>query len=71
MKFLLSVIFLVASGFAQANSPAASPQSIPVDQENANKARALLEQAIQALGGQAYLNIQDFSQEGRTYSFYH
>jgi hypothetical protein len=71
MKFLLSVIFLAASVFAQANSPAASPQSIPVDQENANKARALLEQAIQALGGQAYLSIQDFSQEGRTYSFYH
>ena len=25
----------------------------------------------QALGGQAYLNVQDSSQEGRTYSFHH
>ncbi len=31
----------------------------------------MLDQAIQALGGQAYLDIQDISQEGRTYSFYH
>src|SRR6266481_3963831 len=41
------------------------------DQENSRKARALLDQAIQALGGQAYLNIHDLQQEGRTYSFYH
>ena len=47
------------------------PQSVPVDQENARKAKAVLDQAIQALGGSAYLNIQDISQEGRTYSFYH
>ena len=46
-------------------------QSIPVDQENARKAKAVLDQTIQALGGSAYLNIQDISQEGRTYSFYH
>lgn len=39
--------------------------------ENSRKARALIEQAIQALGGQAYLNIHDIEQEGRTYSFYH
>jgi len=45
-------------------------QSIPVDQENARKAKALLDQALEALGGQAYLNIQDISQEGRTYSFH-
>src|SRR6266478_1216925 len=41
------------------------------DQENSRKARALLDQAIQALGGQAYLGIHDIEQEGRTYSFYH
>ncbi|MGA8621989.1 MAG: hypothetical protein WB660_26145 [Candidatus Sulfotelmatobacter sp.] len=56
-----------ASGSAK---PAA--QSIPaVDLENARKARALLDQAIQALGGQAFLNIRDMEQEGRTYSFHH
>jgi hypothetical protein len=41
-----------------------------VDQENANKAKALINQAIEALGGQAYLSIQDISQEGRSYGFH-
>jgi hypothetical protein len=45
--------------------------SIPMDQENARKARALLEQAIQALGGHAYFNIRDMQQQGRTYGFHH
>jgi hypothetical protein len=59
---------------AQVSSEPASP-SIPAnrgnDQENARKARALLDQAIQALGGQAFLSIHDMQQEGRTYSFHH
>jgi hypothetical protein len=42
-----------------------------VDQENARKARTLLDQAIQALGGSAYLNVHDMQQSGRTYSFHH
>jgi hypothetical protein len=41
------------------------------DLENSRKARALLDQAIQALGGEAYLNLHNMQQEGRTYSFYH
>jgi len=45
--------------------------SVPTDQENVRKARALIDQALQALGGQAYLDIHDVQQEGRTYSFYH
>jgi hypothetical protein len=49
----------------------ASPPAIPMDQENARKAKALLEQAIQALGGPAYLNIRDREQQGRAYSFHH
>ena len=31
----------------------------------------MIDQAIAALGGQAYLSIHDMEQEGRTYSFYH
>jgi|SRR5580698_7606335 hypothetical protein len=42
-----------------------------IDLENSRQARALLDQAIQALGGQAFLTIRDMEQEGRTYSFYH
>jgi hypothetical protein len=50
----------------QSPSQGATPQD-----ENARKAKVLLDRMVQALGGQAYLNIQDVSQEGRTYGFYH
>lgn len=72
MKFF-SAIFLVSLAFGQASSSpnlAASAQSIPVDRQNAQKAKALIEEAIQALGGQAYLSIQDITQEGRSYGFH-
>ena len=72
---MAAMLLLTSLVFAQADSPppATTPnqQAIPVDQENARKAKALLDQMIQVLGGQAYLNIQDISQQGRTYSFYH
>lgn len=70
MKVLVVVILLAVVAFAQANPTADPSQQIPVDQENARKAKALLDQAIQALGGELYLDIQDISQEGRTYSFH-
>jgi hypothetical protein len=76
IAILLSVAGLAQTGFAQLETPAANAaphatsQSIPVDQQNQNKARALLDQMIQALGGTAYLNIQDITQEGRTYGFH-
>jgi hypothetical protein len=66
-----------AQAGAQVSSPsaAATGPSIPGDrgndQENSRKARTLLDQAIQALGGQAFLSIHDMQQEGRTYSFHH
>jgi hypothetical protein len=70
MRLFLSILLLAATGLAQTDSAPPS-QSIPVDQANVQKARAVLNQTIQALGGSAYLNIQDITQEGRTYSFYH
>ena len=70
MKFYLAILLLAALALAQTDSAPPS-QSIPVDQENARRARAVLDRTIQALGGQAYLNIQDITQAGRTYSFYH
>ncbi len=63
----IAIIFALCTLAASAQTPAA----IPTDANNAKKARAVLDQAIQALGGQAYLNIQDMRQEGRTYGFYH
>jgi hypothetical protein len=68
MKYL-SVVLLTALAFGQSTT-GTSAQSIPVDQENARKAKTLLDQMIQALGGNAYLNIQDVSQEGRSYGFH-
>jgi outer membrane lipoprotein-sorting protein len=65
MRKLLSflvLLFATFSTFAQAAKPAES--------ENSKKARAILNQMIEALGGQAYLNVKDMKQEGRTYSFY-
>jgi len=56
---------------APAQSPSAANSSIPPDQENAHKAHELLDQAIQALGGQAYLGIHDTQEQGRVYTFYH
>src|SRR5437868_5242555 len=48
-----------------------SAQVSAVDQENSRKAKTLLEQAIQSLGGQAYLNVRDMELTGRGYSFFH
>src|SRR5580692_11644219 len=74
MKYALITIFLSIIGFAQTNTPPigvpSSSQSIPTDQQNQNKAKVLLDQMIQSLGGNAYLSIEDVSQEGRTYSFH-
>ncbi|MGA8764152.1 MAG: hypothetical protein WB562_14895 [Candidatus Sulfotelmatobacter sp.] len=56
------------------NHPQSAPltgASIPVDEAGARKAKGLLDQAIQALGGKAYLDIRNIQQTGRTYSFYH
>src|SRR6266851_3820776 len=51
-------------------APAGSPV-LSTDQENAHRARTLLDQAIQTLGGQAYLGVRDMQQSGRAYSFFH
>jgi hypothetical protein len=41
------------------------------ESENAHKARALLDQTIQALGGEAYLTFQNKKETGRYYPLYH
>jgi hypothetical protein len=51
--------------------PSQASSSIPVDEAGARKAKALLDEAILALGGQAYLEVRNLQQTGRTYSFYH
>jgi hypothetical protein len=66
---LLFSLLPLRQSTAQAGAPA-TPIS-PEAQQNVIKAKALLDQAIQALGGQAYLDVQDVTQQGRTYSFHH
>jgi hypothetical protein len=53
---------------------ASSSPSITLDKEalqNSNKAKDIVEQGIQALGGQSYLTIRDREQQGRSYGFHH
>jgi hypothetical protein len=60
-----------ASVQAPSSSAGTSSQAIPPLQENARQARVLLGQAIQALGGQAFLNMRSMQQEGRAYTLFH
>jgi hypothetical protein len=83
MKPFLPILILACSlcshawEKSQSPAPQAAPSSstsspaISPDQENARKAKATIEQAIQALGGQTYLTLRDREQQGRGYSFHH
>jgi hypothetical protein len=66
----LFVIFLLCGlGVAQTAPP--SPAVNLNDSDNARKARAVLDQTIQSLGGQAYLTYENRSETGRYYPLYH
>jgi len=65
-------MFAFAQG--QQSSPAAttpSQQNTASSDPNTAKGRQLIDQMIQALGGDAYLHFTDMEQEGRTNGFYH
>jgi hypothetical protein len=66
-----AVAVIQAASQTPSRAAAAPSATTPGDQQNSRKARALLDQAMQALGGQAFLNIHDIQEEGRTYSFHH
>ncbi|HEX4786072.1 MAG TPA: hypothetical protein VH350_17160 [Candidatus Sulfotelmatobacter sp.] len=87
MKQALSILVLLCSGHSlvlgQATNgagPASTPTSsdttkaspaISVAQENDHRAKILIDQAIEALGGKTYLTIRDREMQGRAYSFHH
>jgi hypothetical protein len=74
MKHILLILLLATGAFAQTPAPApttASPSAAPAQDESTRKALTWINKMIAALGGSAYLNIQDISQEGRTYGFSH
>lgn len=81
MKFFLPVAALVcfvlclAWGQGQpaptTQSATAAAPSFPDADADTRRAKAVIDQGIQALGGQAYLNIRDREMQGRGYGFHH
>src|SRR5208282_91918 len=73
MYRLVAILLLCALGGAQTTpTPAPAQPAVNMnDSDNARKARAVLDQAIEALGGQAYLTYEDKCEEGRYYPLYH
>jgi hypothetical protein len=58
---------------AAPKTPAPASPAIPLDkagQQNADRAREVVNQGIKALGGETYLTIKDREQQGRTYGFH-
>lgn len=61
---------------ATQSTPSASTTSAPQNSQaseadkNSRKAKEIIEQGIQALGGDYYLNIRDREQQGRVYAFH-
>jgi hypothetical protein len=73
---LIAILLLCALGAAQtAPTPAhPAPASSAInlnDSDNARKARAVLDQSVQSLGGQPYLTYENRSETGRYYPLYH
>jgi hypothetical protein len=80
--FFLIVVLVCVSGAQTQNStppvskdtaqPSAGPISLDKEaQQNSNKAKTIIEQGIEALGGETWLNVKDRAQQGRTYGFHH
>lgn len=77
MRKVLIALLLSTCAVAHTSAPVSSQSATqpaanaPSQDVNAQKARTLLEQCIQAMGGQAWLNVKDMQQEGRTYGYSH
>jgi hypothetical protein len=72
IAMLLAACAVVATAQApqsSASSATSTPQT--AQDANARKARSLLDECIQAMGGQAWLNLQDMEQQGRSYAYSH
>jgi len=77
-RFFAILLLCALSGAQTAAPPPASPAHAPAqpavnmnDSDNARKARTVLDQTIQALGGQPYLTYENRSEEGRYYPLHH
>jgi hypothetical protein len=66
MRIVALICLCVVSLYGQQDTSAKPAET----QTNQQKARAMVDQMIQALGGQAYLSAQDYYAEGRSGSFH-
>jgi hypothetical protein len=73
MKFLLTLNLTLCIGLAVAATPskAAQDDEVLMPQQSAAKAKQILQQAIDALGGQAYLDVRDVTCTGNVGQFDH
>jgi hypothetical protein len=68
-RFLALSLLLVSAAGQTAGAPPRATSSAGAD--DTGKARSVIDKAIEALGGQAYLTARQRSEEGRFYSFFH
>lgn len=71
MYRIVAILLLCGLVGAQTAPAPPAPAVDLNDSENARKARAVLDQTVQALGGQAYLTYENRSETGRYYPLYH
>lgn len=80
MKTLSLILLFSSLSYAQTGTEPPPRENLPPapkttvnlnDSESARKARALLDQTIEALGGQAYLTYKNRSETGRYYPLHH
>ena len=64
------LIFLLCALAGAQTAPSKTPINLN-DSDNARKARAVLDQAVESLGGQPYLTYENRCEEGRYYPLYH
>jgi hypothetical protein len=70
MYRFVAILLLYALASAQ-TAPTPAPAVSLNDSDNAHKARAVLDQTIQSLGGQPYLTYENKEETGRYYPLYH
>jgi hypothetical protein len=68
---ILTIVMLAGVWLAGAGSASAQDDQFLMPDQSAAKAKQILEQAVEALGGSAYLNIHDVTCTGRIGSFDH
>ncbi len=68
---ILAVVVLAGAWLAATTSAAAQDDQFLMPEQSAAKAKQILDQAIEALGGNTYLNVHDVTCTGRIGSFDH